>query len=250
MYRRITNAKRLYKCVTAKARNSIPHHRNWCDTPSKETVLEQNRQRAINYLRKSNSHQSPALETQSASESLAAQFDEELPPPPVRQETKPGALVAAKKRIEKHIPKVSGDTPTTEALRNLLEAEHGAHEVSVLDVRKKAAFADYLIIATGLSRPHVIAIADGIQADMRAHNVRVSGLSKVPLTGRDSGDWIVVDVASIVIHVMTEEARSHYDLESLWTHEVSDDTDGEQEKEAGQAVEHQGSGQYGGDART
>lgn len=70
------------------------------------------------------------------------------------------------------------------------------------------------MISTLPSWAHFIAIADGIQAYIRTHNVRVSELLNVLLTGRDSGDWIVVYVASIVIHMITGEGYSRYNLES------------------------------------
>lgn len=113
---------------------------------------------------------------------MEAQFDEELPSPPVLQETKPSALLPAKKRIEKHIHKVNDDTSTTEAVRNLREAENGSHEVAVVYLRNKQAFDKHLMISKGLSWPHVIEIADGIQADMLAHRVRMSGLPNVALS--------------------------------------------------------------------
>lgn len=121
----------------------------------------------------------------------------------------------ALKRVTKYMPIVSGTVPTLETMQKLLENDHGATDIRILDVREKASFADWMIIATGLSNTHVVAIADGLQKDMCVAGVKVAD-KQVTLCGRDDGDWVVVDIGNVIVHVMTEESRSHYDLEGVW----------------------------------
>lgn len=92
----------------------------------------------------------------------------------------------------------------------------------MLDVRTKAPFADWLIICSAHTSSHVRAIADGITQDMRQCGLLIAG-EVVGVCGRDSDDWMVVDVGPVLVHVMTEDARAHYALERLWTSEVEID---------------------------
>jgi ribosome-associated protein len=57
---------------------------------------------------------------------------------------------------------------------------------------------------------HIRSIADRIDEEMRKHKLRPRGIE-----GRDSG-WVLLDFGDVVVHVMREEQRQFYDLESLW----------------------------------
>lgn len=106
--------------------------------------------------------------------------------------------------------------------------EHGAGGVAVLDVSEKAPFANVLIVCTGMSEKHVRAIACGVRDDMRALDVRVDG--DVVHAGGEGG-WMLVDLGSVVVHVMTEEIRDLYRIEELW---VPDSVVGEDAEEVGE----------------
>lgn len=206
---------------------------------SAQTMTEQNRQRAVRYMRENVSSASGWVEGAHAVEEWEgrqhagqSEFGEKnkreqtagdglsgvLVP-----ETKPGARVAAEARLQKHMVEAGDGVRTARAIALLLREEHGARDVVVLDVRTTAAFTDWMVVATGLTNRHVVAIADGIQSDMRVLGV-ASGGGDVAMSGRGAGDWVVVDVVAVVVHVMTEEARAHYGIESLWS--AGDDTDG------------------------
>lgn len=118
-------------------------------------------------------------------------------------------------RVQKRIPPVSGKIPTIETIAQFLEDSHGAFDVDILDVREKAPFADWLVVCSGRTERHVRVIADGIKDDMRQCGILVDG-DVVGIVGSASSDWKAVDVGSVVIHVMTEDARELYDLEGLW----------------------------------
>lgn len=117
--------------------------------------------------------------------------------------------------LKKYIPVVTGEVPAIGTIGQLLEDSHGAFDVDILDVREKAPFADWLLVCTGRTERHVRVIADGIKDDMRQCGVLVDG-DVIGIVGSQSSDWKAVDVGNVVVHVMTEEARSTYDLEGLW----------------------------------
>jgi ribosome-associated protein len=85
-----------------------------------------------------------------------------------------------------------------------------AENIEVIDVRAKTVMLDYLVICSGTSDLHVRSIADRIEEKMRAAKMRARGVE-----GRDSG-WVLLDFGDVVAHVMREEQRQFYDLESLW----------------------------------
>ena len=88
-----------------------------------------------------------------------------------------------------------------------------AENVVVLDVRKLTQVTDYFVFATGNSVPHVRAIVDEISEKLRdEHHTR-----PLAVDGANNSTWIVVDLSAVIVHVMREETRRHYDIESLWS---------------------------------
>ncbi|ULQ60487.1 ribosome silencing factor [Brucepastera parasyntrophica] len=98
------------------------------------------------------------------------------------------------------------------ALGNLL-TEHKAQNVVVLDISSNNTFADYFIIATTSSSTH----SQGLQRHIH-EAIKPLGLEVFPTRRKipDGEDWVLIDLGSIIIHLMTETARRFYDLEKLW----------------------------------
>ncbi|WP_027858879.1 ribosome silencing factor [Marinobacterium jannaschii] len=86
-----------------------------------------------------------------------------------------------------------------------------AKDVVELDVEGKSSVTDVMIIASGTSRRHVMSIADEV-IEKSKHN----GMQPLGSEGQDVGDWVLVDLGAVVVHVMMPDARSFYDLERLW----------------------------------
>jgi ribosome-associated protein len=84
-------------------------------------------------------------------------------------------------------------------------------DVKILDVRKLTDITDYMIVATGTSDRHVKTIADRVLEFMLA-----KGWKPLGMEGEESRDWVLVDFVDIVVHIMRDKARRHFDLESLW----------------------------------
>jgi ribosome-associated protein len=85
-----------------------------------------------------------------------------------------------------------------------------AEAIVVLDVRKSSPVADYLVIATALSRPHMQALEDKIEEDLLGEGMRLHHKSR-PQTDQ----WRVLDYGGVLVHLMREEARELYALERL-----------------------------------
>lgn len=88
-----------------------------------------------------------------------------------------------------------------------------AERIEKLDVRAKTSVTDYLVICTGNSDTHANAIADKVADKMR--EVGLKPLRKN--IGGNSDGWFLYDFGDVVFHVMREDKRQFYDLESLWS---------------------------------
>lgn len=87
-----------------------------------------------------------------------------------------------------------------------------ARDKVLIDVRGRSTVTDYMIVASGTSKRHVSAVAQEVLDKLKAQGVQPLGVE-----GQDVGDWVLVDVGSVVVHVMMPDARSFYDIERLWS---------------------------------
>lgn len=93
-----------------------------------------------------------------------------------------------------------------------------ADNLVVLDVRGIASFTDYMIFASGSSTRHVGAIAESV-----IEAARKSGHPPVGVEGEEVGEWVLVDLGDVVLHVMLPDVRLYYELEKLWGEELAAD---------------------------
>ncbi len=85
-----------------------------------------------------------------------------------------------------------------------------AEQVETLDVRQKTSIADFFIVCTGNSDRHVSSIADKVEELLRLQSER-------PLRSEGDGTgWVLQDYGDVILHVMRDEQRQFYDLETLW----------------------------------
>ncbi|OGT81241.1 MAG: ribosome silencing factor [Gammaproteobacteria bacterium RIFCSPLOWO2_02_FULL_61_13] len=87
-----------------------------------------------------------------------------------------------------------------------------ALDVRVIDVRKITTIADVIIIASGRSDRHLRALADSAAQTARTCKLRVLGTE-----GERTGEWVLVDMGDIIVHLMHPTARAYYQLEKLWS---------------------------------
>jgi ribosome-associated protein len=91
-----------------------------------------------------------------------------------------------------------------------------AENIVELDVRDKTDVTDYLIVASGNSSRHVKSIANNV-----ALAAKKAGHPPIGVEGEADGEWILVDLADVVVHVMQPKIRQFYDLENLWQVDLS-----------------------------
>lgn len=88
-----------------------------------------------------------------------------------------------------------------------------AVDIEVLDVRQKTSVTDFMVVCTGTSQTHAEAVAERVAEKLRdEHGVKPLRRS----ISRMNDGWILHDYGDVVLHVMVEEKRQFYDLESLW----------------------------------
>lgn len=85
-------------------------------------------------------------------------------------------------------------------------------QIVALDVRELTDMTDYMVIASGTSNRQVKALAENVIAEMRKEDLKPIGSE-----GDAEADWILVDYADVVVHIMLPEARAFYELERLWS---------------------------------
>ena len=104
---------------------------------------------------------------------------------------------------------------TTATLRkSVIDAleELKAKDVREIDVRGKTSIADLLVIASGTSARHVKSLADEV-----ARYAKKAGVVPLGVEGEQEGEWVLVDLGDVIVHVMLPRIREFYGLERLWT---------------------------------
>src|SRR5438105_13986928 len=138
---------------------------------------------------------------------------------------RPRRPAAASKRAEVLAPARLGIASTKDAVRSLSDTDarelalacrdaanaKKAENVLMLDIREKAGFADYFVLATGRSVIQARAIADAV---VEAGEDRWG--APLRTEGYNDGTWILVDYGPTIVHVFIPQAREYYNLERLW----------------------------------
>ena len=86
-----------------------------------------------------------------------------------------------------------------------------AVDIRVLDVRERTGITDVMVIASGKTERQTRSLAANVFEKAKAAGVRPVGIE-----GERVGDWVLVDLGDVVVHVMLPEIREFYDLERLW----------------------------------
>ena len=123
--------------------------------------------------------------------------------------------VHAKGRTPVVIPKSSerGADAAARALQAVLASleDSKAENIVTIDIAGKSALGDHMVVVSGRSSRHVLAIADHVMTDLKDEgfgNARVEGL--------DGGDWVLIDTGDIIVHVFRPEIREFYNIEKMW----------------------------------
>ena len=87
-----------------------------------------------------------------------------------------------------------------------------AENIVVVDVHTVSSITDYFVIASGSSEPHLRAISDEITEKLREEHA----VQPRVVDGTISGGWLVLDFFDVIVHIMRNDVRERYDLETLW----------------------------------
>ncbi len=89
--------------------------------------------------------------------------------------------------------------------------ESKAEEITTIDIKGKSALGDYMVVASGRSQRHVTAIADHLLRQLKS-----GGVKSPRVEGLQHGDWVLIDIGDIIIHLFRPEVREFYGLEKMW----------------------------------
>ena len=107
----------------------------------------------------------------------------------------------------KAVPKLARLTELVTAALDDLKAQN----VAVLDVRELTSLADTVVIASGTSDRHVKSLAGRV-----LERARDGGFRPLGVEGEREGEWVLVDLQDVIVHVMLPRVREFYGLEKLW----------------------------------
>ena len=104
-----------------------------------------------------------------------------------------------------------------------------AVDILELDIRPLTQIADWMVVASGTSSRHVLALAERLRAAGVRYGVKPSGVE-----GESDGEWVLLDFGDLIVHLMLPATREFYDLEGLWNERLG--------AQVTQARERQGEG--------
>ena len=90
-----------------------------------------------------------------------------------------------------------------------------ADDIVVLDVRMQASFTDFMLFASGTSSRHVKSIASAV-----IDAAKLADMPPFGVEGEDVGEWVLVDLGDVIVHVMLPDTRRFYEIEKLWSEEL------------------------------
>jgi ribosome-associated protein len=132
----------------------------------------------------------------------------------------PSKSVAAKPRAKTRRPATKRAAPAARKPSNLPRAlpiveaalaDMKAVDVRVIDVRGLSDVADFMVIASGTSDRHLRSVADRVVQMSKAAGQRPLGVE-----GEQQGEWVLVDLPDVMVHIMLPRTRELYQLEQLW----------------------------------
>lgn len=92
-----------------------------------------------------------------------------------------------------------------------------AEDVVQIDLRGKSSIGDYMVVASGRSTRQVSAMAEKLVDKLKQEYGLYSKIE-----GKDTGDWVLIDTADVVVHIFRPEVREFYQLEKMWQPDAPD----------------------------
>ena len=105
--------------------------------------------------------------------------------------------------------------PAVQAIVDSLE-DNKAENVTVIPLKGKAEFAEFMVVASGRSNKHVDSVSEKVYRDLKSQKHFVHKPEGKPLC-----DWTVIDAGHVLVHIFRNEVREVYDLEKLWSEDFT-----------------------------
>ena len=86
-----------------------------------------------------------------------------------------------------------------------------AIDIKHMEIKDVTTITDYFVIASGTSSTHIKALADNLEYELKK-----DGIYPNKIEGYETGTWILLDYADVVVHIFTEQERQKYNIEELW----------------------------------
>ena len=87
-----------------------------------------------------------------------------------------------------------------------------AENINIVDVRGQSPLTDAMVVASGTSTRHVKSMAENL-----VYTAKQAGFPPLGIEGEKTGEWVLVDLNDVVVHLMLPKIRSFYNLEKLWS---------------------------------
>ena len=112
--------------------------------------------------------------------------------------------------VVKKILKKNSDKKMLEFVKQSL-LDDKVINLKIIDIRKKSAFADFIILGSGTSNRHIVNMAKNVKEKIKKNfNFSAS------VEGMEQSNWVLIDASSIVVNIFKPEAREFYNLEKIW----------------------------------
>ncbi|MFH0911156.1 MAG: ribosome silencing factor [Planctomycetota bacterium] len=120
-----------------------------------------------------------------------------------------------KGRLRPGLQAVERDAPNRQqALAKLcarVAYENRAEDIRILRIGSLCSYTDFFVLATGMNRNQLRAIAEETDEAMEA-----SALARRGREGMETGGWVLLDYGDVIVHLFEPDARNFYQLEELW----------------------------------
>lgn len=101
-----------------------------------------------------------------------------------------------------------------------------AFDINVVNVNGRSSVTDVLVFASGRSDRQVKSIANNVVLEAKK-----AGIAPLGVEGLKTGDWVLVDLGDVVVHVMLPQVRDYYGIERMWDVDNPDYSDGSDSSE-------------------
>ncbi|MBI2392759.1 MAG: ribosome silencing factor [Deltaproteobacteria bacterium] len=155
--------------------------------------------------------------TAKAAKEVPARPKRPATPKPSRAAARSAAIAAAPAKPRRATTEVRSEAAEASKALALLVAKAAldkkALNVQIVDVVGRVDYTDFLVVMSGRSDRHVLSIADAIEEELVKQTPK---RKPIAVEGRPQGTWVILDFGEVVAHVFQEDARSFYDLDTLW----------------------------------